>query len=555
MREGNAGRPPRGSHGAFGVALHSSGGHGLGRRRTADPPTAGCRRANLGPACEHGLLQLRGLAASLALGPALLSSPSVPASPASWRAGWAGPRAAPAMALSVPDSDTVWREKAMAAGRVCVVGRALIFPWAEHTPSNALSSRKSWERGGTKALSAVPPKSVDFMACAVDCNWEHGLSPQGAGDHGPLGHVSDHQGLEMLADVLAAPWGRPGAVGGGWSDSTAPPGAWARCPSLVSVPRPPPRATLPPVDAPSQPAFPFPHPRQSGVPGTRSFPARPWPCALPRLEGTPRLGPGSRPSSSRGPDRAGLREGRRGLASVARAAGGNTHTARRLAPAPPRLRPSPSKRGRTRAQVQPHAACSHGRCAHPGDLEPPRTPAPASVSPLAPPPWDRRWAAPAESGPTPAPAGSQSGPAVRGLCPRAGWGRGRGFLEEPPPPPPLSSRRSCPAPGRGQRGGACRGGAAGTGAGRRRRAGAGDATAPRRGQRAAGAVAAASALPGATSLGALARRTGRRRTARPQVPGGGRAGARGGPGAGLPLRAAADGEGPGGACAGPRGAG
>ena len=49
-----------------------------------------------------------------------------------------------------------------------------------------------------------------------------------------------------------------GAVGGGWSESTAPPGAWAGCPSLVSVPRPPPPATPPPVDAPSQPAFPFP---------------------------------------------------------------------------------------------------------------------------------------------------------------------------------------------------------------------------------------------------------------------------------------------------------
>ena len=150
--------------------------------------------------------------------------------------------------------------------------------------------------------------------------------------------------------------GRPGAgAGGGWSDSTAPPGAWARCPSLVCGPRPPSRATLPPVDAPSQPAFPFPHPLQSGVPGTRSFPARPWPCALPRLEGTPRLGPGSRPSSSRGPGRAGPREGRRGLASVARAAGGNPHPARSLRPpllgfGPPPVsgadaRPGPAARG------------------------------------------------------------------------------------------------------------------------------------------------------------------------------------------------------------------
>lgn len=63
------------------------------------------------------------------------------------------------------------------------------------------------------------------------------------------------------------------------------------------------------------------------------------------------------------------------------------------------------------------------------------------------------------------------------------------------------------------------------GRGRRRRAWAGDAVAPRRGQRAAGAEAAASARPGAASLGAFARRTGRRRT-RPQVPGCGWARAR-----------------------------
>ena len=53
---------------------------------------------------------------------------------------------------------------------VCMVGRALIFPWAEHTPSNTLSSRKSWERGGTKALSAAPSKSVDFTACGLECS-------------------------------------------------------------------------------------------------------------------------------------------------------------------------------------------------------------------------------------------------------------------------------------------------------------------------------------------------------------------------------------------------
>lgn len=58
-----------------------------------------------------------------------------------------------------------------------------------------------------------------------------------------------------------------GAVGGGWSESTAPPGVWARCPSLVSVPRPPPPATPPPVDAPSQPAFPFPCLCNQGSPG------------------------------------------------------------------------------------------------------------------------------------------------------------------------------------------------------------------------------------------------------------------------------------------------
>ncbi|XDA75300.1 hypothetical protein R6Z07M_005510 [Ovis aries] len=195
-----------------------------------------------------------------------------------------------------------------------------------------------------------------------------------------------------------------------------------------------------------------------------SWAARPRPRAWEHgLEGTPRLGPGSRPSSSSGPGRAGLPEGRRGLASVARAAGGNPHPAGSLAPPLLDFGPPPEV-----------------------GAPPPRA--------VPPPPPRAANRAPPSGGCVPARGGAGGGASWRG--------------------PPCASG---PAWGGGRRGGACRGGAAGTGVGRRRRAGAGDATAPRWGQRAAGAEAAASALPGAASLGVLARRTGRRRTARPQV--------------------------------------
>lgn len=154
----------------------------------------------------------------------------------------------------------------------------------------------------------------------------------------------------------------------------------------------------------------------------------------------------------------------------------------------------------------------------------------------------------AESGPTPDPAGSQSGPAVRGLCPRAGWGRGRGFLEGPP------ARAARPgAAGRGAaRAAGARlarepGGGAGQGQGTRRPHGGGSG---RQGRRRPLAPCPAPP-PSACSPGGPA--GGGPRGPRCQAAGGrARAGVRG-PGS-LP-RAAADGEGPGGACAGPRGAG
>lgn len=157
-----------------------------------------------------------------------------------------------------------------------------------------------------------------------------------------------------------------------------------------------------------------------------------------------------------------------------------------------------------------------------------------------------------------------------GVCPARGrgwglrggsrgleWGRSRGRSGGPgaglpggPPAPAAGAAR----PGWETEGRRVPRGCGWHGRGRRRRAWAGDAAAPRRGQRAAGAEAAASARPGAASLGAFARRTGRRRT-RPQVPGCGWARARfHGPGLRTQgPRAAADGGGAraGGACAGP----
>lgn len=194
---------------------------------------------------------------------------------------------------------------------------------------------------------------------------------------------------------------------------------------------------------------------------------------------------------------------------------------------PPLLDFSPSQCAGSDARLSPAArGVPSRRWVHPpGDLGGPSA-SPASVSP-------RCCSSGAGGGslrerPHPRPRGHPIGRRRPGAVSSAGRGFPAGHPREPP---------QRPGWGGGLRGGACRGGAAGTVAGRRRRAWAGDATAPRQGQRAAGAEAAASALPGAASLGALAPRTGRRRTGRRRTAAPGarrRAGARGGSGAGLP---------------------
>lgn len=280
-------------------------------------------------------------------------------------------------------------------------------------------------------------------------------------------------------------------------------------------------------------------------------PDRPPPCA-PRDSTALAPRPGSSPARQR-PAEQGSR-GRRGLVSWAWAPGGNLQGPAASRPPPPQEQPLPG-RG---PGPPPTPSCT--RCPTVAVCPPARRPLQLlRLSGLSFPTGaaaaGTRWE-PQRPRPRLRPRGQPIGCRRQGGVSRPGPGLGtRGGAGLPAATRASRPRSRAGAGGRGAARAA--GGAAGTGAGRRRRAWAGDAAAPRLGQRAAGAeAAAASALPCAASLGALARRTRRRRTG-PRCPGaGGRS--RGSENRASPSRDARrrrPEEGPGGACAGPGGAG
>lgn len=409
---------------------------------------------------------------------------------------------------------------------------------------------------GLCAFRASPRKQSSFAALSPPpCHWlpgrdlplrwqrpsalaGHKVSPSPL-THGGRGHGSPAAGVGV--------W-----VWGGWSELAA--GAHAVPAALHpsgSPPAAPARAPRPPVDASSQLVFSFSFFWMLGCLG----------LVLPRPPPTPRT-PRLRGHSHPGP---GLDQLAVGRPSRAPQGGG-------ALPAWPGRRAGTSRVPRPRARPRPD--CSPSRCAGldacrrpaaravppwlstrpPGDLRSPSA-SPASVSPPVQQQPGTRWEPPRPR-PRPRPRGQPIGRRRQGGVSRPGPGQGpgagRGFRR-----PPARAARAA-GPGRGAEGrrvprGARLARARGGGAG----AWAGDAAAPRRGQRAAGAeAAAASALPGAASLGALARRTRRRRTG-PRCPGaGGRS-----RGSGSRASTSRDperrrpGEGPGGACAGPGGAG
>ena len=296
----------------------------------------------------------------------------------------------------------------------------------------------------------------------------------------------------------------------------------SRCPAPLpfTLLGPPPAAlaaaTPPPVDASSQLAFPF-FSCILGSPGQGPSPPPPPAPRSPQTRGHPRLGARSRPAhrtdwQSRAP------RGRRGLASVAWAPDGNFHPSRSLAPALPRLQPFPM-RG---ADPQPHAVCHRGAVpTRPVTLAVPPPPRPqfppgaAAVGPAV--------GAP-ESGPTPAPAGIQSGAAVRGLCPARG-GASRRATRASRPSGPAGAGDGGAARAAGARLARSRGGGAGHGPGTRRPHGGGS---ERRGRRRPLAPCPAPP-PSARSPRGPAGGGPAGGGPRPQVPGGGRAraGARG----------------------------